>query len=172
MAINWEQKYRSEDAEAVIRLCEDRAFRFHAQIHQVDQYFHVEKGRLKLRTVDDRETELIFYVRPDGKGPRKSEYSRLPLGNETRAIADVLKSALGIVGVIVKDRTVYYNQSVRIHIDRVRGLGEFVELEAEVGCGRRSGDSRRLLRETAAALKLETSAAMGCSYADMLPAGG
>jgi predicted adenylyl cyclase CyaB len=41
----------------------------------------------------------------------------------------VLAQAYGAIGRVRKERTVFLVGNIRIHVDRVEGLGDFVELE-------------------------------------------
>lgn len=42
----------------------------------------------------------------------------------------VLTQALGILTVVDKCREIYFLDNVKVHLDRVEGLGTFVEIEA------------------------------------------
>ena len=42
----------------------------------------------------------------------------------------VLETALGIKAIVIKKRRIFFVGNVKIHFDRVEGLGEFVEVEA------------------------------------------
>jgi adenylate cyclase class IV len=139
---NLEIKARLRDpADAVRRVLELEPVP-HSVERQVDVYFTVSRGRLKLRrrwtaavprvgAVPDREQpcELIAYGRPDTAGARRSDYLLLPLPPETR-VEDVLELAAGLDARVEKVRTVFLHDNVRIHLDEVQGLGSFLELEA------------------------------------------
>ena len=45
---------------------------------------------------------------------------------------ETLKKALGIKGVVKKNRTLYMVGQTRVHVDQVEGLGDFMELEVKV----------------------------------------
>ncbi len=96
---------------------------------QQDVFYHVPRGRLKLRRFEDgTPAELIFYQRDDQQGPKVSYYSRSPVINPD-AMHALLAAALTTCGIVTKDRQVYLAGRTRIHLDRVEGLGDFVELE-------------------------------------------
>jgi predicted adenylyl cyclase CyaB len=106
--------------------------------HQVDTYFRVPSGRLKVR--EGRiENALIFYKRSNAARPRRSSIDMmlLPRRNSMRSI---LSHTLGVLVVVDKRREIYFVGNVKIHLDRVRGLGKFVEVEAIT----RSGDVRKV----------------------------
>jgi homotetrameric cytidine deaminase len=97
------------------------------EIFQRDTYFARASGRLKLREQTPGDAELIQYRRPDESGPRVSDYRIVPA---PEGLGAVLDAALGTLAVVEKRRRLLIADGVRIHLDRVEGLGEFVELEA------------------------------------------
>lgn len=113
--------------------------------HQVDTYFACRHGRLKLREIAGARTELIWYDRPDQTEPKPCRYLRLAVP-DAAALKQALSAALGVRTVVDKDREIYLHHNVRIHLDRVRGLGTFLEFEAvlqpgdEVARGRQQVD--------------------------------
>ncbi len=167
-AANLEQKFKIEGVRRLTEACRAAGYRRHSRILQEDTYFPIRQGRLKIRTINGRTSELIFYVRPDAKGPRRSEYLRVSLKHPPNEVLQVLSLALGIIARVRKERTVYYNENVRINIDRVCGLGSFVELEAELGGKTSTNRSLRLVMDTKAALRLTDASAVAGSYIDLL----
>lgn len=102
--------------------------RFVGLDHQVDTYFHVPSGRLKLRQ-GNIENSLIFYHRPDQQGPKQSDFS-LAKVDDGATMKTVLANALGIKVVVDKYRKIFFINNVKFHLDEVPGLGHFVEIEA------------------------------------------
>lgn len=98
------------------------------ELHQDDPFFQCENGRLKLRTFNERQGELIFYQRADQAGPKTSFYL-ISRTSEPDTLREVLTAAHGILGRVIKHRTLVMKGRTRIHLDRVQGLGEFLELE-------------------------------------------
>jgi len=96
--------------------------------HQIDTYFKVPNGRLKLRE-GNIENHLIHYQRTNIAGPKKSEVLlyKSPPGSSLKS---VLKAALGILTIVDKKRAIYFIGNVKFHIDEVKNLGSFVEIEA------------------------------------------
>ncbi len=70
---------------------------------------------------------LIAYERPDLAGNKESRYRlvAVPEADELRA---ALESVLGIAVVVAKTRRLFIHEGVRIHLDRVEGLGDFIEV--------------------------------------------
>lgn len=97
-------------------------------IEQDDSFFHCAHGRLKLRAFADGRGELIAYDRPDAIGPKTSNYLITPT-DDPNALRHTLMRALGDAGRVKKQRWLYLIGRTRVHLDRVEGLGEFLELE-------------------------------------------
>ena len=118
-----------------------------AVLRQADHYFHVARGYLKLRVVRGGTSELIFYERQKRKGARESRYLTWPVGDPNTALR-LLTAALGVETVVRKTREVYLVDGARIHLDRVAGLGTFIEIEVLMErAGRRSAQLMRQLCE-------------------------
>lgn len=134
--VNVESKTRCTDLGEVAELAAAVGARYEGRLHQVDTYFAVAQGRLKLREIvhtrpageTTATAELIRYERPDKAGARVSAYERTELGDPTETRAQ-LAAEHGIRGVVEKDRGLWLVDATRIHLDRVVGLGDFVELE-------------------------------------------
>ncbi|MBL8516689.1 MAG: class IV adenylate cyclase [Betaproteobacteria bacterium] len=128
MASNVEIKARVDDRAALIARVQAIATSGPTEIAQVDTFFHATHGRLKLREFGDGTGVLVFYDRPDATGPKESFYV-LSQTNEPDTLRDALTRAHGQLGRVVKQRTLYLVGRTRVHVDRVDGLGDFMELE-------------------------------------------
>src|SRR5206468_9995295 len=116
-----------------------------AVFFQTDTFFVVPRGRLKLRQLSDGSGELIFYKRPDQAGPKPSAYVRCACPTP-KAVLEVLGQALGVRGVVEKRREVFKISRSRIHLDEVRALGTFLEIEVVLDDGD-AADGERVARE-------------------------
>ncbi len=96
--------------------------------HQVDTYYKVAKGRLKLR-MGNIERNLISYFRPDDVSVKKSDVSFQSIDEKSR-IPEILARNLEILVVVDKKRKIYFIDNVKFHIDEVKLLGSFMEIEA------------------------------------------
>jgi len=96
--------------------------------HQIDTYFLVKEGRLKLRE-GNIENNLIFYKRSNQSGPKRSDVLLYP-GSSDPNLKNILEEVLGTMVVIDKQRDIYFIGNVKFHIDKVMGLGSFIEIEA------------------------------------------
>jgi predicted adenylyl cyclase CyaB len=128
MARNIEIKARLESIEKMIPIVASLTGEVGEEIAQDDTFFRCDGGRLKLRRFSPDRGELIFYLRPDQQGPKESEY----LISETTCpeeLLNLLASAFGKIGSVTKTRLLYHVGRTRIHLDSVKGLGEFIEIE-------------------------------------------
>ena len=102
--------------------------KLHGEDHQIDTYFNVKIGRLKLRE-GNIENALINYIRENTADSKKSEvilYQHEP----NKALKEILELQLGIKIVVDKVRKIYFIDNVKFHFDNVKGLGTFMEVEA------------------------------------------
>jgi predicted adenylyl cyclase CyaB len=151
MARNIEVKARVANLDALAPRAAALADTGPVAIAQDDTFFACERGRLKLRVFADRSGELIHYRRPDERGPKESLYVIAPV-SAPDALREALSRAYGVAGRVRKVRTLYLAGRTRIHLDRVEGLGDFLELEvvlrdgepAEAGVEEAHGILRRL----------------------------
>jgi homotetrameric cytidine deaminase len=137
------------------------------ELRQRDTYFAAARGRLKLREQEPGDAELIAYERADAAQARESRYRIAPVG-DPGALREALDAALGTTVVVDKRRHLLLYDGVRIHLDRVEGLGDFVELEgvADAASGlTRAGDLVDRLR---AALEIDDAAIEATGYAELL----
>jgi len=128
MARNIEIKARIASIEAIVPLVQAVATAGPEHLQQDDTFFATPQARLKLRQFASGQAQLIAYARPDSNGPKLSVYAIAPIEHPDELCA-VLTRALGPKGRVVKDRIVFWCGATRIHLDRVDGLGEFLELE-------------------------------------------
>ena len=101
---------------------------FIGEDHQVDTYFNVAVGRLKLRE-GNIENALIHYEREDFAGA-KSSHVLLYQHQPDKALKEILVKTLGVKAVVDKRRKIYFINNVKFHFDSVDRLGTFVEVEA------------------------------------------
>ena len=126
--INIEIKARLSDRNRIRDILISSKAVFKGVDHQIDTYFKVKNGRLKLRE-GNIENHLIYYSRENKSGPKQSNvilYKPNPESN----LKDVLTNALETLVVIDKKREIYFISNVKFHLDDVNGLGTFVEIEA------------------------------------------
>ena len=133
MSRNVEIKARITSVEALLPKVQAVADQGPFEIRQDDTYFACNAGRLKLRmfggaSASKGEGELIYYRRADQQAPKESFYLRSPT-TAPEALRESLTLAYGQTGHVQKHRTLFLAGRTRIHLDRVSGLGHFLELE-------------------------------------------
>ncbi len=159
-----ELKARVKDL-SVIR---DRLVEIGAQyvetLHQVDTYFKVPRGRLKMREVEGGGAELIYYEREDKPKPKRSSVFIIRLdggGTLKRMIKRILEEFV----VVEKVREIYQHRGTKIHLDTVEGLGTFIEFERRIRDAERDWEElNRLMVE----LGIGEENLEGLSYSDLL----
>ncbi len=140
--LNVEIKARCADPENIRQLIQQKDPVFKGIDHQTDTYFKVRDGRLKLRQ-GSIENNLIFYNRANQAGPKASHVDLFAVNEASETLKNILTKSLGVRWVVDKQREIYFIDNVKFHIDRVKNLGSFVEIEAIDSDGSRSEDMLR-----------------------------
>jgi predicted adenylyl cyclase CyaB len=112
---------------------------------QIDTYFTVKNGRLKLREIENAagsSAEMIYFERPERSSVRLSRYEIVPVENP-ESLKRMIGMAVGIRGVVAKRREPILWQNSRIHLDQVDDLGSFIEFEV-CSVGDDTDDRRRM----------------------------
>ena len=164
---NIEIKARLADLDAARDTARSIATERLAAQHQIDTYFRCHHGRLKLREIDGLSAELIWYVRPDRQGPKTSDYRLVPVSNP-QTLKAALSGALGIRGVVDKRREILLYHNVRIHLDDVVDLGQFLEFEAVLGPEDDTSESRSRLDRLIEQFAIGPEDLLSGSYGEML----
>lgn len=164
---NVEIKARAADLGPARAVLAARGARFVGIDHQVDTYFHVASGRLKLRE-GDIENALIHYERENTAGPKHAKVGLLAT-TPGSPLKGMLTAALGIDVVVAKRREIHFLGNVKIHLDAVAGLGTFVEIEAIDADGTRPLDVLHgQCAELMAAFGIRQEDLLAVSYGDLL----
>jgi predicted adenylyl cyclase CyaB len=167
MPTNIEIKARVDDEEALqrrIRRLSDTAVMV---LEQEDTFFHTPGRRLKLRTFADGTGELISYQRDDAPGPKRSDYL-IARVDAPGVLRTVLQSALGVRGTVRKTRSLSMVGTTRIHLDRVEGLGVFIELEVVLQPGETEADGRTTAAAIMEKLQIPGDRLVAGAYVDLL----
>jgi adenylate cyclase len=168
MSRNVEIKARVADLTAVEKRVAPLAQDGPIVIEQEDAFFHCPHGRLKLRRVADaRSGELIAYDRPDAAGPKESQYV-VHRTSDPDGLREALARALGLRGIIRKRRTLYLIGPTRVHLDRVEGLGDFVELEVVLEEGQDAQEGAVIARQLMHTIGILEDNLLQMAYMDMI----
>ncbi len=133
---------------------------------QVDTYFKVPLGRLKMREITGARAQLIYYRRDESRSRMDCAY-QIATVSDPSGLRAVLTSALGLDVRVAKRREVYWLEGIKINLDEVERLGCFIEFEARV----REGEHRSAVRRVKDLMRhfgIEDEDALKCSYADMI----
>ena len=84
---------------------------------------------------------------------------------------DVLSLAYGQTGRVRKQRMLYLVGRTRVHLDRVEGLGDFLELEVVLADGEPTGPGVAEVHALMAALGIGADQLLACAYVDLLAGG-
>lgn len=141
------------------------------EIVQDDTFFSCPKGRLKLRAFSETAGELIFYQRPDQTGPKESFYVISPTASPD-TLREALSLAYGQCGRVRKHRTLFLVGRTRVHLDRVEGLGDFLELEVVLADGETTESGIKIAHELLARLGISSQQLIEGAYVDLLRAKG
>lgn len=165
--LNIEIKARCKYPAMIRKKLEMQGAEYKGSDHQIDTYFAVPDGRLKLRE-GTIEQNLIFYRRSDSKAPKASDINLVP-AEHPKELKALLKKALDVKIVVDKKREIYFIDNVKFHIDKVKELGHFVEIEA-IDEDKSIGQTRlrKQCREYMQLLNISQKNLVAESYSDLL----
>src|SRR5215510_13402512 len=123
-----EIKARCPNLQTIREILQARNAAFRDIDQQIDSYFKVNRGRLKLRE-GQIENCLVYYERENQAGPKLSEVILFP-STPGSSLKEILTRSSGVLVVVEKQREIYFIDNIKFHIDTVKGLGSFVEIEA------------------------------------------
>ncbi len=167
MPRNIEIKARITNVEAILPRARQVAGGGPELILQDDTFFSVPHGRLKLREFADGSAELIHYHRPDHGDTRASDYVRVPVP-DAQTLREALARACGTAGRVRKQRWLLRAGTTRIHLDRVEGLGDFMELEVLLTEAQTDADGTAIAEALMQSLGLAGAERIAGAYLDLL----
>jgi len=165
--LNVEIKAKSNHNDEIESLLLERGADYKGEDHQIDTYFKVPNGRLKLRE-GTIEHALIHYNRSNQEGPKVSDITYYK-PEDSKDLKKALTAALGIKVVVDKRRKIFFIDNVKFHLDRVEGLGTFMEIEAIDTTGTIGLETlNKQCAEYMDLLKIEEEQLVAVSYSDLL----
>ncbi len=173
MAANLEIKARAADWNRQLALAGSVA-RFRAALWQRDTFFRVNQGRLKLREEWDQDAStasarLIAYHREDTPTPSPSMY-QMTDAPDPDALKEILAGTLGVQVTVEKTRHLFLAGQTRVHLDDVRNLGRFIEIECPVQAAGPPGREQDILEDLTERLEILPGHRLAGAYADLLMA--
>ncbi len=130
-----------------------------------DTYFRVATGHVKRTEAEGDPIEYVVYERREQARPTLSRFTIL---NEDEKRERYGERELPVWMVLEKEREIWLYEGVRVHIDQVKGLGWFLEIDALVSRQRNVLRCYAVIERVRDALKPALGGAVAGSYADML----
>ncbi len=167
MPANIEIKCRIDDPEAFAERAAALSDTSVKIIPQEDIFFRTSRGRLKLRILGPAYAQLVYYIRSDAAGPKRSEYLIYDVP-EPEQLRLLLTGALGVRGVVRKTRRLFEVGQTRVHLDDVEGLGVFVELEVVLREGQSDADGQTIAQDLMSRLGISPKDLVASAYIDLV----
>jgi predicted adenylyl cyclase CyaB len=162
---NLEAKFHLDNIDSARCSAIAIGFAARATIRQRDTFFRVSNGKLKLREESDR-AALIHYRRAPAGALELSDYTIVPVADPA-AMRAIFADALGVLAEVRKSRELLTRRNVRLHLDRVDGLGDFGEIEAVLEEGEAAELYRAEVAEILAALGIPERELIDASYFEL-----
>lgn len=131
-------------------------------LNQKDVYFEIKSGLLKLR-IENGKNSLIQYSKNETSKNRISNYNVLAISNSAEKF---LGNIFDVKTVVEKKRILYLYKNTRIHLDKVKKLGNFIELESVVVKDKKSAIKE--FNEVVEFLSLDKGKQIRKSYKDFI----
>jgi len=166
--LNIEIKAPCNNPEIIEEILLKNNAKYIGEDHQIDTYFNTEKGRLKLRE-GKIENSLIWYNRIEIKGLKKSEVILYKPNENIKSLKQILENTLKVWVIVDKTRKIFFIENVKFHIDKVKYLGSFIEIEAIDNSGNIGEEKlRKQCNKYIDLLKVDSSNFIDKSYSDLI----
>ncbi len=163
MAENLELKLKLQSHQPVLKILKDLKADYKGLLIQKDIYYKTEKGLLKLRIEVNKHT-LIFYLRDEKSKDRFSDFEILNV--EGSNAEGFFGKIFNLEAIVEKNRKLFMFDNTRIHLDTVKNLGKFIELETLVLAGKK--DAKKRFDRLVKILNLPLDNQIKCSYRDLI----
>lgn len=166
-----ELKAKVQDLTSVRELLIGMTAQHVGTYRQIDRYFSVPRGMLKLRKIGvEDKVELVYYEREDIAGIKESNVFIVKI-QDPKWFLSVLEKILKTTVTVEKVREIYLytrvNRIIQIHLDTIEDLGTFVEFEMKTS-GIATKIDKQILEDLMNELKIKTNQLEKRSYSDML----
>jgi predicted adenylyl cyclase CyaB len=132
-------------------------------LKQKDIYYSIPEGLVKLRVENGKES-LIYYKRNENRKNRWSDFDYIKFADGKGE--KFFNKIFEVEVIVYKNRELFIYDNTRIHLDTVRSLGSFLELETLVINGK--ADARKRFNTILELLGLDLSKQIRKSYRDLL----
>ncbi len=163
MPTNLELKIKLKSFKKIKSMLKKINAEFVKTLNQKDVYYKTKTGLLKLR-IENGEQSFIKYVRNEKGKDRFSDYYVLNIskGNSEKFFQDIFP----IEAVVQKKRLLFMFDNTRVHLDTVKNLGYFLELETLVIKGKQ--DAKKRYNQIMKLLQLNEYDEIRNSYRDLI----
>ncbi len=162
MALNLELKIKVDSHRKFVSALKQIGADYVGILKQKDVYYKTKNGLLKLR-IENGNYTLIKYFR-DENGKRWSNYELMKLNAKNPE--KYLKGIFEVEAVVIKERKYWFYNDTRVHLDTVKDLGKFLELETLL-TGNRT-DAAKRFNEIVKILGLDSTKQIRSSYKNLL----
>ena len=163
MPLNLELKVRLKSHNEVKKYLKKIKAMFIKTLNQKDVYYKIPNGLLKLR-IENGEQSIIKYLRNEKGKDRFSNYEVLHFSSGDSE--KFFKELFSVETVVEKKRKLFMYDNTRVHLDTVKGLGDFLELETLVINGK--ADAKRRFKTIIELLDLDRFNEIRKSYRDLM----
>jgi len=133
---------------------------------QDDTFYHCGQGRLKLRS-SGQQHHLIYYRRENDYGPKESFYQTSNARNPM-ALRASLGSAFGEVGRVRKFRRSFTVGNAYVHLDKVKGLGNFIEIKTQLNQAESFTEGAQTVESLMSVLDVDLFQLVDGAYIDLI----
>lgn len=163
MPVNLELKIKIDSFDSLIEKLKSINAKQDSILLQKDIYYKIPDGLLKLRIENGTKT-LIFYNRDETSENRWSDFNLLKIKDDNAE--EFLNKLFVVEEVVEKERKLFWFNNTRIHLDEVKELGNFLELETLVLDGK--ADAEKRFDEIVRLLNLDLSKQIKKSYKNLI----
>lgn len=110
---------------------------------------------------------LVQYNRPDVIGPKLSEFNILET-DDPKMLHKILEQSVGVLGEVKKERWLFLYEQTRIHLDKVDGLGTFLEFEVCLRPSQTIDDGKIIADKLTELFHIRSNDLMAGAYLDEL----
>ncbi len=165
MPVNLELKIKLNSIRGIKSLLKKNNIELKEILNQKDIYYKIKAGSLLKLRIENGRMSLIKYNREEKKKNRWSDFYVITI--KGRATEKVFEEIFRVDAIVEKKRELYLFLDTRIHIDAVKNLGFFLELETLVFDNDKK-DAKKRFDEVVNTLQLDVKSQIRKSYRDLI----
>jgi len=162
MALNLELKIKVDSHRKYVSALKQAGAQNPGTLKQKDVYYKVKNGLLKLRIENGTYTLIKYFRNENGKRWSNYELMKIEAKNPERYLNEIFD----VEAVVFKEREYWLYKNTRVHLDTVKGLGKFLELETLLTRDRT--DATEKFNEIVKILDLDPTKQIHSSYKNLL----